>query len=288
MTKAARDASHSSVGRGSKGDKRRQGMLSETRRRLIAENLRESGSITVAELENEFGVSAMTARRDLNELERLGIARRSHGGAIAVSFSAHESEFTARVDTARDAKRKLARIAVQMVEPEGSVFLDGSSTSYYVADELVSAEMAITVITNSLPILQRLAELATPDIVVIAIGGELRRRSQSFIGPDAMRTIQSRFADLVFFSAKGLSANGEPADADAYEAEVKRSMLAHAEKRVLAFDASKLADRGLTKICDLKELTAVITDDPDVFSERFGFTGEVLSPPRANGSSPAA
>lgn len=265
----------------------RGGMLSETRRRLIAEALRESGSITVAELEREYGVSAMTVRRDLNELVRLGIARRSHGGAIAVSFSAHESEFAARVDAAREAKRKLARIAVQMVEPEGSVFLDGSSTSYYIADELISAEMAITVITNSLPILHRLGELATPDIAVVACGGELRRRSQSFIGPDAVRTIENRFADLVFFSAKGLSAKGEPADADAYEADVKRSMISHAEKRVLVFDASKLGERGLTKICDLDDLAAVVTDDPDAFSERFSFGGELLSPPRSAGSNAA-
>jgi DeoR/GlpR family transcriptional regulator of sugar metabolism len=262
-------------------------LLSETRRRLIADSLRESGSITVAELEQEFGISAMTARRDLNELERLGIARRSHGGAIAVSFSAHESEFGARVDAAREAKTKMAKIAMQLIDPEGSVFLDGSSTSYYIADELVSAEIAITVITNSLPILRRLGEVASPDISVVACGGELRRRSQSFIGPDAVRTTENRFADLVFFSAKGLSPQGQPADADAYEAEVKRSMIAHADKRVLVFDATKFADRGLTKICDLDDLTAVITDDPGTFSTRFSFGGELLSPPGAAGSNAA-
>jgi DeoR/GlpR family transcriptional regulator of sugar metabolism len=239
--------------------------------------LRDAGGITVAELKSEFGISAMTARRDLNELERLGLARRSHGGAVAVSFSAHESDFESRMHAASDVKRDLARVAAGFVKPGGSVFLDGSSTSYYIAEELTSSDLPITVITNSLPVLQRLAEVDGRKIAVVASGGELRQRSQSFLGPDAVRTIKTRFADIAFISSKGISADDQLTDADALAAEVKRTMIAHAEQRVLVFDATKLDTRGLTTICDLAELTTVVTDEPDRFRERHEFAGQLLS-----------
>lgn len=263
-------------------------LLSETRRRLIADKLRKSGGITVAELKHEFGISAMTARRDLNELERLGIARRSHGGAVAVSFSAHESDFEARIHAARDVKRQLARLAVTLVRPGGSVFLDGSSTSYYIAEELISADLPITVITNALPVLQRLGELASARIAVVATGGELRHRSQSFVGPDAVHTIKTRFADIVFLSAKGISHDGHLTEADAFAAEVKRTMIAHAERRVLVFDASKFGERGLTTICELSELTTVVTDDSADFRARYEFDGVLLDPAQAAGAADGA
>jgi DeoR/GlpR family transcriptional regulator of sugar metabolism len=258
-------------------EERRPALLSESRRRKAAERLREMGSITVAELEREFGISAMTARRDLSELERLGLARRTHGGAIAVSSSAYESDFSARVHAASDVKRKLARIAVPLVRPGGSVFLDGSSTSYYIAEELLSADIPVTVITNSLPVLQRLGESAGPGITVVACGGELRHRSQSFVGPDAVRTIKTHYVDLAFISSKGISPDDRLTDADALAAEVKHTMISHAEERVLVFDSTKLDTRGLTTICDLSELTTVITDDAVGFGSRHEFGGALLS-----------
>ena len=80
-------------------------MLAETRRREIAEALRTTGAISVAEVEARFGVSAMTARRDLDELERRGVLRRTHGGAVLPATSAHEDSFARRLKVSADAKR---------------------------------------------------------------------------------------------------------------------------------------------------------------------------------------
>ncbi len=77
--------------------------LGESRRTAIAALLREAGAVTVAELEQRFGVSPMTARRDLSELERQGIARRTHGGAVLPSIAAHEDSFARRVEVAKEA-----------------------------------------------------------------------------------------------------------------------------------------------------------------------------------------
>ena len=92
-------------------------MLAMARRSAIADLLRDSGAITVTEVESRFGVSPMTARRDLAELERQGIARRTHGGAVLPSISAQEDSFAQRVEVATEAKMSLAEEAVAMLSP---------------------------------------------------------------------------------------------------------------------------------------------------------------------------
>src|SRR5215203_7374859 len=92
-------------------------VLAETRRREIAEALRSNGAVTVAELEARFGVSPMTARRDLDELERRGLVRRTHGGAILPTTSGHEDSFARRLKVASEAKGRLAEAAVARMAP---------------------------------------------------------------------------------------------------------------------------------------------------------------------------
>ena len=87
-------------------------MLAEARRREITERLRANGAVTVAEVEERFGVSPMTARRDLAELERRGVVRRTHGGAVLPTISAHEDSFARRLEVDADDKARLAEAAV--------------------------------------------------------------------------------------------------------------------------------------------------------------------------------
>src|SRR5918997_241616 len=91
-------------------------VLAESRRAAIAELLRSAGSVTVAQLEQRFGISPMTARRDLSDLERQGLARRTHGGAVLPAITAHEDSFATRLETETAAKAALADEAVQLVD----------------------------------------------------------------------------------------------------------------------------------------------------------------------------
>ena len=93
--------------------------------------------MTVAEVEERFGVSPMTARRDLAELERRGVVRRTHGGAVLPTISAHEDSFARRLTVDAEAKRRLAEEAVALLTPRETIFLDSSTTTYYVARRLV-------------------------------------------------------------------------------------------------------------------------------------------------------
>jgi DeoR/GlpR family transcriptional regulator of sugar metabolism len=233
-------------------------VLAETRRREIAERLRAAGAVTVSEVESRFGVSPMTARRDLAELERRGIVRRTHGGAVLPTVSAHEDSFGRRLTSGEDAKRALAEAAVALLTARETVFLDSSTTSYFVARRMVETGIAATVLTNSLPIMELVFDDGGPALELIAMGGTLRRLTRSFVGPFAVRTVQGHFADRLFLSVKGLAENGMLTDADPLEAEVKRTMLEQAGESTLLIDRSKLTVRGLSVIAPLAQVAGVL------------------------------
>ena len=233
-------------------------MLAETRRREIAETLRSNGAVTVAELEARFGVSPMTARRDLDELERRGLVRRTHGGAVLPTTSAHEDSFARRMKVETEAKLRLAEEAVAMLSPRETVFLDSSTTSYFVAKLMIERGLAATVLTNSLPVMELIFSEGGPDVELIGIGGTLRRLTRSFVGPFAVRTVQGHFADRLFLSVKGLTETGTMTDADSLEAEVKRAMIPQAGESTLLVDHTKLLARGLSVVASVAELSGVI------------------------------
>lgn len=249
-------------------------LLAEARRFAIAELLRAAGAVSVTEVEQRFGVSPMTARRDLAALERQGLARRTHGGAVLPSMAAREDSFAKRVNHAADAKGRLADAAVAMIAPEETIVLDASSTTYYLAQRIVERGLAVTVITNSLPIVELIAGVESPPIELVAVGGTLRRLTGSFVGPSAVAAVRGRFADRMFLSVKGLTPDGVMTDADELEAELKRTMLAQSRRSVLLVDGSKLSARGRNAIAGVGELDCVLAE---------GLSGEQADALRATG-----
>ena len=233
-------------------------MLAETRRREITESLRSSGSVSVAEVEERFSVSPVTARRDLDELERRGVLRRTHGGGVLPTTSAHEDSFARRLKVSTEAKRRLAEEAVALMAPGETVFLDSSTTSYFVARRIIETGVATTVLTNSFPVMELIFNESGSTADIIGVGGTLRRLTRSFVGPFAVRTVQGHFADRLFLSVKGLTESGMMTDADALEAEVKRTMIAQAGESTLLVDETKLRARGLSVIAAVGEVSNVI------------------------------
>jgi DeoR/GlpR family transcriptional regulator of sugar metabolism len=250
-------------------------VLAESRRRAIAETLKASGAVTVAEVEARFGVSPMTARRDLAELERRGVVRRTHGGAVLPATSAHEDSFARRLRTSAAAKEALAAAAVAGLASGESVFLDSSTTSYFVARAIVETGLAATVLTNSLPVMELVQREGSPELELIGVGGTLRRLTRSFVGPYAVRMIQGHFADRVLFSVKGLAGGATLTEADPLEAEVKRAMIAQAGEATLLVDGTKFDVRGLSVIAPVTDVTGVLAH---------GLGGDELAALRAAGA----
>jgi DeoR/GlpR family transcriptional regulator of sugar metabolism len=242
----------------SEGSEQKEPLLAESRRAAILEMLRASGAVSVTEVQHRLGVSSMTARRDLAELANRGLAQRTHGGAVIPPISAHEDSFALRLESATDAKLALAEVAAGRVQPKDAVYIDSSTTSYFVARQLLDTGVELTLLTNSLPVMQMVAAQGSPNVHLIGVGGTLRPLTQSFVGPYAMNTIRAHYADHAFMSVKALTSTGMMLDADQFEAEVKRTMIAQAQQSVLLVDRSKLSARGLHAIAPVSELELVL------------------------------
>jgi DeoR/GlpR family transcriptional regulator of sugar metabolism len=231
------------------------------RRERIASRLLAAGAVTVQELESEFGVSQMTARRDLHILEREGRAQRTHGGAVRPTRAQHEDSFEVRLGQAAEAKRRLARAALGYVDDGEAVFVDCSTTAYVAVRELLGAGRRLTVLTNSVPVMDLVAQSDAPDTALIGLAGSLRKPTRSFVGPVTVAAIERHFADKLLFSVNGIAPGGMLTDADPLEAEVKRAMVRQAREAVLMVDGSKFDRAGLSAVTGVLDLAAVLVAD---------------------------
>lgn len=236
-------------------------MMPEERRRRIARLVREAGSVTVSLLESEFGISPMTARRDLVALEEEGRVKRTHGGAVLPEYAGHEDSFWYRLDEAVEAKERLAGAAVELIEPGESIFLDCSTTVYYLARKIIREGPRVTLLTNSVPVMELFMKEEAPKTDIIGVGGSLRKLTLSFVGPHALRMISAHSADKTFFSVKGVSPDGVLTDPDVLETEVKRAMTEHSQESILLTDGSKFERRGLSVVTHASSISrALVTD----------------------------
>ena len=236
----------------------RGSILPDERRRLIAEQLRQHGSVSVSGLEAEFAISPMTARRDLDELARRGVARRTHGGAVLPGLSSHEDSFQQRIEVAVAAKERLADAVLKLLQPGEAVFVDSSTTGYIAARRIVRENIKCTLLTNAVPIMQLMCELDAPQVELIGAAGTLRKLTRSFVGPQAVRGIEAHFADHVIFSVRGITDDGYLTDPDPLESEVKRAMIRRARQAVLLVDGSKFGRPALTQIARVEDVGVIL------------------------------
>jgi len=223
--------------------------------------VRETGSITIAGLEKELGISAATVRRDLAMLERQGKVKRTHGGAIPPSLTQHEDSFQQRVGEAVDQKKRLARVAATLLEDDETVFIDSSTTAYYAARRILAGTSGVTCLTNLVPVMDLFATADPSGASMVGLGGIFRALTLSFVGPCTIHTIESYMSDRVFMSVKGITPDGQLTDINPLEAEVKRAMIRQSERPVLLVDGRKFEQRGFSVITHVSEVSLVITAD---------------------------
>jgi DeoR/GlpR family transcriptional regulator of sugar metabolism len=235
--------------------------LPERRQQRIAQLVRESGSVTVAALETEFGVSPATVRRDLAELERQGKVRRTHGGAVMPGVAQHEDSFQQRLSEAEEAKKRLARAAAALLEEDETVFIDSSTTAYYAVRRMLADASNVTFLTSLLPVMDLFSTADPSAVNLVGFGGMFRALTLSFVGPCTVRMIESYRADRTFFSVKGITPDGQLTEANPLEAEVKRAMIRQAASPVLLVDGRKFERQGLSVITHVSEVSLVMTAD---------------------------
>ncbi len=235
--------------------------IPEQRQQRIAELVRESGSVTVAGLEREFGISPATARRDLDVLDKQGKVRRTHGGAVLPGVAQHEDSFQQRLGEAVEAKKRLARAASKLLEADESVFIDSSTTAYYAARRVLADVPHVACLTNLVPVMDLFSTADPAGASMMGLGGIFRPLTLSFVGPCTVRMIESHRVDRTFFSVKGITPDGQLTEPNPLEAEVKRAMIRQADSPVLLVDGRKFEQRGLSVLAHVSEVSLVITAD---------------------------
>lgn len=218
--------------------------------------IRDSGVIRVEDLCRRLKVSPATVRRDLDQLERGGAIRRVHGGAVSVESRLDEPVFADKTSRAAREKRRIAEAALTFIEPGDTVYLDGGSTVLELA-RLLRERTNLTVVTNSL---YAAHELAGRGPRLIVIGGELRRLSQTMVGPLTERVLQELHLDKAFMGTIGLALDEGLTTTDHSEAFTKKLVMGQARQVIVLADSSKAGKVSFANAGGWENVHVLITD----------------------------
>ena len=233
-------------------------MHNREREQEILNILKASGGfVTVKQFCQTLFASESSIRRDLQALETQGLVKRSYGGASLSGGYSTIVTFNHRTRQNIAAKREIAKKAAALISDGEIVFLDQSSTAFYLAEELTKFS-SLTVVTNNIEILML---LSGSGLKVMASGGFLSGENRNcLLGGDAQRTFESVYADWLFFSVKALSHDGAVADCSREEINVRHAMLQNAKSKVLLCDSSKFGQRAPYRQCSLQDVDYLISE----------------------------
>jgi DeoR family transcriptional regulator, aga operon transcriptional repressor len=248
-----------------------QDLIPEVRQARIAESVWELGFARVMELAERFGVSAVTVRNDLTILEERGAVRRVRGGAVKPSAQLGERAFEVSLGESAREKAGIGTVAARMVSSGQTVILDVGTTTTAVARALLHrTELEdVTVVTNAINIALEL-EQAAPRITVLVTGGTLRPLQHSLVNPLGTTLLERLRGSVAFVGCNGVDPEVGITNVNLPEAEIKRAMLLAARRRVIVADGSKVGEVELAKVCDIEEVSLLITDptaDAEVLTE---------------------
>lgn len=232
-------------------------MFALERQKKILETLANEGAVSVSRLSTELGVTEETVRRDLEKLEKQDSLKRTHGGAVSVDENTYEASLEKRKSTNIEAKQKIAKKAAAQIVEGDTIFLDASTTTFFMAKELKKMRN-ITVITNSLRVVVELQGCET--VKVISVGGVLSQ-NQSFVGSLAEKSIEDNFvASKMFFSSKGITASGGILESNELECGIKQKMLKNSRYKYYLCDKSKMGRVGFVKLAQISEINYLVCD----------------------------
>lgn len=239
-------------------------MLKKERENEIINILRESdGFATVKALCEKMYVSESSIRRDLTSLEKNGVVKRIYGGAELLNIFSGAIDFRVRAVHNSFEKQCIAKKAVKIIKDGDVIFLDQSSSAFYLACEIVNKNR-VTVVTNNIEIIGLLSD---SHIDIISSGGILSRENRTcLVGKGAEATFEGIFADKLFFSTKSISQNGEISDCSMEEVFVRNAMLKNAREKIFLCDSEKIDTIASYRQCALSEINYLICEkDIDCF-----------------------
>lgn len=233
-------------------------MLADERRFRITELLSRQRTVTASELKDILGVTAVTIRRDLADLERRGLLVRSHGGAVSKSPTTNfQPSYETLGRTNREEKQAIAAEAVKMILDGDTIFLEGSTTVSEIASRLQHLNR-LTVVTNSPLILCELQRY--PEVSVMCTGGELQRDVFYLSGVWAQRSLSEIRVDKAFLGVSAIDPRYGISTASHAEATIKKLVVKSAKARIALADHSKFGKQGFALVGPASDMTSLITD----------------------------
>ena len=242
-------------------------MYPEERQQEILQRARTEGRVDVVALAEDLRVTTETIRRDLTVLERAGVLRRVHGGAIPVERLGFEPALATRDAVMTAEKERIAKAAVEELPRDGAIIIDAGTTTGRLA-EAIPLDRELTVVVNSPPLATALA--TRPNLTVIALGGRVRGRTLATVDDFALQLLSQVYVDVAFMATNGLTIERGLTTPDPAEAAVKRSMMAAARRTVLLADHTKVGNDYLARFGTLADVDVLVTDsgiDPDTVED---------------------
>ncbi len=234
-------------------------IFKEERQNEIMGVLNKDRYSTIEYLAKKLHASPSSIRRDVTALEKKGFVKRSYGGVELITDSFRSSpSFSVHKQKNVEKKRTIAKLASKLIEDKSVIFLDGSSTCYYLA-ELISTRKNITVVTNNIDSANLLSQ--ADNVLVYCTGGIASKSNRSVLtGSFAESMARAIRADIFFFSTLAMSKSGCLSDDSEEENSLRRIMFQNSEKRVMLCDSSKMGHTSVFSFCDAGDVDAVISD----------------------------
>lgn len=236
-------------------------MNAAERQGKIVEFVLEKGRIRIPEMCEMFDISDMTARRDLNELDRLGLLRRVHGGAIANLGRSYEPPFQTRFVKNQEAKTLIGRKAADLIYDGDSIALDVGTTTLEIVPAL-HGKRNLTIITSCLQIASRVVDQLSLDVDarLILTGGIVRPRELSMVGPISEQVYQQLHVDKAFLGIGGISLEDGLTEYNIEDTQIKRMLLRSAREKIVLADGSKFGVTTFASVAPLTSVDRIVTD----------------------------
>lgn len=231
-------------------------LLTAERRNKIAEILVANGSIKISEIAAAFQVSTETIRKDLIYLDKIGVAKKSHGGAIS-SLECIEKPLEDREMRNFAVKSAIAQKAISYIKEKSVIFIDAGSTTLCVT-KLLHLKKGLTVITNSLSAANAL--VGSGNLIHMS-GGQLNDTTMALEGFGATNFLGKIKVDVAFLGSSGFEQHSGPTSIDFTDADVKRAMIHNSKLTIVVADSSKAKSTALVQYADWKDIDVLITDD---------------------------
>jgi DeoR family transcriptional regulator, aga operon transcriptional repressor len=246
-------------------------MIRHERLVLILEMLARTGTLSIDNVVEEFGVSTATARRDLDELDSQHLLTRSRGGALPLAAT-YDLPMRYKSVQHSDEKQRIAKAAATLIQPATVFGLNGGTTTIEIARQFVvpseksqNETTFITIVTNAINIAVELA--LRPNVKLVMTGGVVRPESYELVGPLSRSVIENVSIDVMFLGVNGLSPLFGAMAANESEAETNRLMVSRSAKTVVVADSSKVGQHAFSRVCASEEIDLIITSegaDPEV------------------------